>query len=237
MIVLGILTITFIALVALDSLGIFSLFGTVNEDYINNLLEDEFPDGEINTVFNENCTICDDSGCRTYPGPCWKITVITEGEDGTLTVTEMVMDESGAILEKSERPCVEWWCDAQECSYKYSIIVDDLQTEFTNYGCPDLGICDQEYGKCRPCEEGSECVFMTWKSGSESSSYRFEVIGTGEHAELDDEEMVCRIMSRGTLLYSETVSDPSECGGLMYDNTACFDGACDFVPGFDILPL
>jgi hypothetical protein len=232
--ILGVLTLVFIIFVAMDSLGIWRGLFSIGENGIRDLIEDEYPDADPNIEYTENCTICDDLGCRTYPEPCWKITIITEGEEG-LDLTDILMDDSGEEKDKSTRPCTEWWCDAPPCRYTYSEESEGIEVSYTNSDCKtnDLS-CDSQYKKCRSCQEGPECIATTVISEPGKTTYIFEILQTGEYAEIDSIEGVCRIYSRGSLIHSQSM-DYQSCGSLMSDNTACYEGTCDFVPGFDLI--
>ena len=227
-------TILFASVFILDTTGVFTYLFMASEDTIADMMEEEHPDANIDIDLQENCTICDESGCRTYPGPCWEITVIEEEESG-LVVTDMILDAAGSVIEEQSRPCVEWWCDAESCSYTRTETIDDVVNEFTNSDCPDGMICEQEHEKCRPCNTGSECIFRIIKFGEDSVFSSFEVHGTGEKAEINDLDLVCRISSRGAVIHEQPLT-MEECGNLMYEHTACTDGACDYAPAFTLLP-
>lgn len=234
--VLGALTVVFLAVVAMDMAGLFRQVVIMNEPNIRDAVEERYPDADVMTEFLENCTICDENGCRTYPGPCWRINAIIDGENGTALV-DMLMDAAGNVLESSEGPCTEWWCDATPCRYRYTEESEGVSTEYTNMDCSEPEItCDPHYERCRPCIAGEGCVSRTVTTSPTEATYRYEVITTGEHAVIDTEELVCRIYSRGNMIFSEDMGVEG-CGSLMYDNTQCQDGACDFVPEFDLIPL
>jgi hypothetical protein len=234
--ILGIVTVAFLAVVAMDTLGVFRHIFLMSEPGIRDSIEDEYPDGDAMVDFLENCTICDENGCRTYPGPCWRATVVVEGENGT-SVVEMLMDAMGNVLEKSESPCTEWWCEAVPCRYTYTKVSGGISTEYTNHDCSEPEIaCDSAYGRCRACLAGEDCISRVVTASPSETTYMYEVITTGERAVIDTEELVCRIYSRGNVVFSEGM-DVGECGSLMYDNTRCYDGICDFVPEFALIPL
>ena len=199
---------------------------------IEDIISDKYPDSDADIEYLEECTVCDSSGCATYPSPCWRITVIIRGDEGS-SIVDMIMDSSGGEQDSRTSPCTEWWCDADPCRYTYSEEDGGITTEYTNRDCGS-SVCDQEHERCRDCQAGFECIATVTTTGSGVVAYRFEVLGTGEHAGIDGTEKVCRIYSRGAMIFSEPM-EVEECGSLMKDNTECFEGSCDFVPGFALI--
>ncbi len=233
--ILGIVTLVFIVIVSMDALGVFTQLFMMGEPAIRDLVKDQYPEYDADIEFVENCTICNGSTCKTYPGPCWKISVITEG-DNEKTFVQMLMDAGGGVIDRSENPCVEWWCDAVPCRHVYSEQTDDVLAQYTNMDCGTAdSTCDPGFGKCRSCLTGQDCVAEILTASPTQTIYRFEVLGTGEYADIDKDELMCRIFSRGSMIFIGSMGI-SECGSMMYGNTQCYDGSCDFVPEFDLIP-
>ena len=234
--IMGIITVAFLGLFLMDSLGIWDFLASLSEPTIRDMLDDKYPDDEIDVEFLKNCTICDDSGCRTYPGPCYKVIIIQEGDEG-LNVTEMLMDPVGEVLDSNTRPCTEWWCDAEPCRLAYTEQIDDTLYQYTNMDCDPPNItCDSEYEKCRTCLLGADCVSRMVALSPDETIHSFEISSTGEKSEISETELICRIYSRGNKIYEEAMG-VEECGSMMYDYTSCQLGQCDYVPEFDLLPL
>jgi hypothetical protein len=234
--ILVVVTILFLGIFLMDTFGVFRAFMEMNEPNIRDAAEDLYPEyKDIDTELLDVCEICDESGCRTYPGPCWKITMIIEGEEGS-TLVEMVMDAGGSVIDKKETACIWWWCEAEQCRYVYDEQTLDVLSEYTNMDCEDQEVCDSEYEACRSCLEGPECVGRIITASPSEITYTYEVLGTGEAAVIDNNELVCRIISRGNLLFEQAM-DIGSCGDLIYDNTECYNGSCDFVPGFELIPM
>ena len=232
--ILGIITLVFIIIVAMDTFGVWRAMFSVGEYGIREIIDEEYPDSDTSVVFTENCTICDSSGCRTYPDPCWKIRIITESGNGT-DLTQILMDDSGGKKDSSTEPCTAWWCDADPCRYSYKEQSGDCETTYTNNDCGSSELsCDPQHERCRLCETGQECVATTVTTEPNLVTYIFEVLRTGEYAVIDTSENICRIYSRGDLILSSAM-DPESCGSMMFDNTMCYDGVCDFVPEFDLI--
>ncbi len=219
----------------LDYTGTLSSFFAIDEQGVRDILESQYPDSDPIINQTDNCTICSEEGCRDYGSPCWRVMVIT-GDNQSKQVTEMIMGTSGSIESSETRPCTGWWCGADPCDYIRTESQGDATMTYTNSDCGSSELsCDPYYERCRQCELGSECVAVIETSLDGSSTYRYEVLRTGEHAEISEAEGICRIYSRGSHIHQEPMS-PEECGSLMRDNTACYDGTCDFVPGFDLIP-
>jgi hypothetical protein len=234
--IMVIITIIFLAFLVTDAFDVLRQLMLMNEPNIRDAIEEEYPDYDADIEFLENCTICDDYGCRTYPGPCWKATLIIEGENGT-KIVEVLMDNAGEVIDRNERDCLEWWCDAAPCRYSYTEYTDETTSEYINSDCPEPGeVCDQELEHCRQCSEGWECISKSATITQGKTTYRFGVLGTGEYAMIDTSELVCTIQSRGGMIFSQPMT-VSECETLMLDNTRCYDGTCDFVPEFALIPF
>ena len=222
------------ALLAAYSAGLLKGLFSIGEDGIRDIIDDQYPESEPDVDYVENCMVCDGNGCRTYPGPCWKVTIIEETESGYES-TEILMDDSGNAKDKGTTPCEGWWCSAEPCRYSYTEQSSGVTESYTNWGCDSGLSCDAEHQRCRDCWVGSECIATVTTSSGGVVTYRFELMRTGEYAEMTSTEGICRIYSRGELIFSESMQ-PEECGSLMKDNTQCYDGVCDFVPEFDLIP-
>jgi len=232
--VLGIITAVFIVFLLSDMFGIWGIIFPLDEAGIRNMLENEYPDSDTNINFTENCTICDERGCRTYKDPCWKIRILTE-TDGDIQLTDILMSEGGGIIEKRSRPCTDWWCTAPSCRYTYTESSEGLSFSYTNRDCGTTELsCDAEYGRCRPCRTGDECISSIAITGANNVTHIFEVLRTGEYALIDSTEGRCKIYSRGELIFSKSM-DAGSCGSMMYKNTECYNGICDFVPQFNLI--
>jgi hypothetical protein len=234
--VLGIVTLVFLFIVVADTLDLLNYILSLNAPNIRNKIQEQYPDSDPDLEFVENCTICDDDGCRTYPGPCWKATFVIETEEG-LQIVEALMDALGETVDKKVYPCIYWWCEANPCRYTYTEQVGNSNVEYINNDCfePDI-VCDSQFEKCRPCSANSECIATTITTEPGKTTYVYEVLGTGESATIDTVELVCRIRSRGSNLHHES-SDVNGCRSLMTGNTMCIDGGCDFVPEFTLIPF
>jgi hypothetical protein len=229
-------TVFIIAFLAVAALFVSGLLrgSLMNDDGIREIVGREFPDSDAEIIYTENCTVCDGLECRNYPGPCWKVDIISETGDG-LDVTSMLFDGMGNELDRGTRPCTEWWCTAEQCVYSYSVTEGDTSISYTNTGCGSQEMsCDQSVNRCRPCIEGNECIGITVLTEPGREIHKYEVLMTGEYAEIDSSEGLCRIYSRGGLIFSELM-DVESCGSMITENTACYDGSCDYVPKFDLL--
>lgn len=234
--ILGIVTLIFLVIVIADTLDLWKYILSLNEPNIRNAIQDQYPDADPDLELVENCTICDEDGCRTYPGPCWNATFVIEGENGT-EIVEALVDTDGDIIDKKTYPCTAWWCEENPCRYTYSEQAGTSSIEYTNRDCQEpYLVCDSQFERCKPCEADYECIATTITTEPGKTNYVFEVLGTGETATIDSVELECRIRSRGNSLHHES-SDVNGCKTLMTDNTVCIDGECDFVPGFTLIPF
>jgi hypothetical protein len=229
-------TLIIIALMAAALAGLLNPLFAMNEPAIRQIIDDTYPDSDPDVEFTENCTICDEQGCRIHPGPCWKIQIITEEDDGSSLVS-IIMDTGGGTRDTTTVPCTEWWCEATRCRFSYSEQSEGVTMGYNNFDCEgEHTICDATHQRCRSCLEGLDCLASITQSGPSGTTYRTEVLGTGEYSEISSSELVCRIFSRGNKIF-EGPTTIGECQDMVSRNLFCNEGSCDFAPDFEILPF
>jgi hypothetical protein len=229
-----------IALVVITVITYFFLFSgfftpePLTEAEIRDLVRDRYPNSLGDPEYDEDCIICDATGCHPYGEPCWKVT--RTGEDDGKTSIETSVDESGNEIASTETPCTEWWCDAEPCSYEYSELVGNVTHEYTNYGCDNPSpTCDQEFGLCRMCTLSDECVMTETYKDNLTTVYIFSVIGTEGYSVINDSGYVCQVFEGEDMLLMNTTTI-SECRMIAEFYSKCGVPGCRFEPSFGMIP-
>ena len=235
--VLGIITLIFLIFVAMDMLGIWRYAIVLDEPRIRDLVTERYPGADPGIEYMDDCVVCDSSGnCHVHWRPCWNISFLVEGEEGVDTV-DMLVDEGGSILQEDSKPCLEWWCEATPCRYIYTEQAGDSSFEYINEDCqlPEIA-CDPNYERCRECWIPTDCLGEVTETNSSLVTYTFDVLGTGEHGIIDNQDLVCNITFEGDILFSNT-TDIETCRLIVSSFARCVGGVCDFVPEFALIPI
>jgi len=206
----------------------------VDGNKARDIVKDSYPEAnQSKPVFEKNCYVCDEHGCRYLSGPCWKINATTD--NGTLTFT--IEPRSGKILNvemtRPEEPCTGWRCNPKECKYFYNETTLEGEILHYNDGCENpTPTCDTVENICRPCNSNSDCLrkrvsslvmrtlnqILTW--------YEYTLIGTDVKGQTNDLSHLCEIYDGegNELYYNQTTI--SECEEKMISYAECVDGVC-----------
>ncbi|UCD07470.1 MAG: hypothetical protein JSW41_00595 [Candidatus Aenigmatarchaeota archaeon] len=225
-----------ILIIIIAVVGIYIQYGypqePITESQAKNIIKDKYPeigDDDITTSYEDNCTVCDESGCRMLED-CWTANFTIGG-----TNYGVIIDgKSGKIVEESESPCTEWWCDAEDCVYFYKEIIPNGSKSYYNTGCinPEP-TCDQQYEKCRECQASGDCTRKIITKTNETIYY-YEIIDANAWGSINDTSFYCRIVDEGDeIFYNQTTVE--ECESIMVAWSRCY-GWCDFEPSFGLIP-
>jgi hypothetical protein len=206
----------------------------VTEPRLKEMVKERFPDaadGDISTSYENDCRVCDDTGCRNTGSPCWKANYT----DGQTTHAFVVDSNTGSIVQESQNPCTEWWCTAQPCTYFYREIIPNGTVSHYNTGCDSPApVCDQDYEKCRECSNPGECIRKTVTKELNETAYLYEVVGADAWGSINDTQLYCRIFDEGgEVFYNSTTIEL--CEEIMSSWSKCY-GTCDFRPDFGMIP-
>ncbi len=225
-----------ILIIIIAVIGIYLQYGypqePITESQAKNIIKDKYPeigDDDITTSYEDNCTVCDESGCRMLED-CWTANFTIGG-----TNYGVIIDgKSGQIVEESESPCTEWWCDAEDCVYFYQEIIPNGSKSYYNTGCTNPEpTCDQQYEKCRECQSFSDCIRKTITKTNETVYY-YEIIDANAWGSINDTSFYCNIVDEGDgIFYNQTTVE--ECESIMVAWSKCY-GWCDFEPSFGLIP-
>jgi hypothetical protein len=233
----GILIIVIIALA-----GMYLQYGyqgePLTEPQVRDIIKEKYPgvaDSDIETQYEENCTVCDVSGCRILEN-CWKANFT----DGGMMHSAVIDGSSGGggIVEETENPCTEWWCDAPECTYFYKEIIPNGSKSYYNAGCgvPEP-VCDEGYEKCRECYTPTECVrktITTMTNPNETTNY-YEVIGADAWGSINTTSLYCLVYDEDEMVfYNQTTLELCETIIMLWSK--CGNGVCDFEPVYGMIP-
>lgn len=228
-----------LALVLITILTYFFLFSwspaPLTEAEIRDLVSDRYPTSFGDPAYDEDCVICDATGCHPYGEPCWKVTRI-EGDESGKTSIETSVDESGNEIASTESPCIEWWCDAEPCPYEFSEVISNVTHEYTNYGCENPSpTCDQDFELCRQCLGNEECVMAETYQDNLTTVYLFSVIGTDGYSIINDSVYVCQVFDGSDMLLMNTTTI-GECRMIAEFYAKCGAPGCKFEPSFGMIP-
>ncbi len=230
-----------IALVVITIITYFFLFSglfepePLTESQIRDLVRDRYPNSLGDPEYDEDCIICDATGCHPYGEPCWKITQTGEDDEGKTSI-ETSVDESGNEVSNTENPCTEWWCDAEPCPYDFNVVVENVTHYYTNYGCEaPTPTCDQGFGMCRACSGNEECVMEETYMENLTTVHVFSVIGTEGYSIINDSAYVCQVFEGEDMLLMNTTTI-SECRMIADFYSKCGTQGCNFEPSFGMIP-
>jgi len=203
----------------------------VTESRARDIIKDRYPvgDEDIATSYEEDCMVCDEYGCRTLE-TCWKANFTINQ-----TTHGIVIDGgSGGIVQETEGPCVEWWCTAEPCTYFYREVIPGGSKSYYNTGCeaPEP-VCDQQYERCKECENPPECIRKTVTRTNETVYY-YEVIGVDGWGSISETDYFCRIFDEGAEVFYN-ITTVEQCESIMVYWSKCY-GTCDFEPTFGMIP-
>jgi len=207
----------------------------LTEAEIKDLVNDRYPTAKGDPVYDEDCIICDATGCHPYGEPCWKIKHTEEDAGGKTSVESSVDEGSGEEIARTENPCTEWWCDADPCTYDYTEVINNITHDFTNHGCDNPSpTCDQEFGLCRSCSTKDECI-RTEMYVDNGTTYIFSVVGTNGYSIINDSGYICRVFDGDDMLLINTTTI-SECELIANFYSKCGVEGCKFEPSFGMIP-
>lgn len=188
-----------------------------------------------NPVHEQNCLVCDGSGCESLGKPCAKVNISTQ-EKGVQRNIEVVVTQDGGdgggyvfdenVLCEGER-CVE-----KDCDYTITTKNPPVSTSYLNTGCDNpLPTCDVTTNTCRECSEGSECIRRVTADYIEEGykKYEYSIIGSTFTATYRDDTRMCEMEDKVTQIYSDTAT-LEVCEGLIYSHSTCNSfGICKFI--------
>lgn len=209
----------------------------LSESDVRDIIKERYPSSYGDPVFEEECTICDSMGCRSYGGPCWKINHTEEDSSGSKASVETTIDGgTGEEVGESVKPCTEWWCDADPCDYQHTEIIENVTHDYTNYGCGGSSpVCDPEFEMCRPCSSNPECLMEETYYDNETLIHVFTVIGTSGYSVINETDYICQVFEGEDLLLMN-VTTLEECRTISEFYSKCGTMGCKFEPSFGMIP-
>jgi hypothetical protein len=225
-----------VLIIIIAVVGIYLQYGypqePITESQAKNIIKDKYPqvgDDDITTSHEDNCTVCDESGCRMLED-CWSANFTIGGANYGVVID----GKSGQIVGETESPCTEWWCDAEDCVYFYKEIIPNGSKSYYNTGCDNPEpICDQDYEKCRECENPPECMRKTITKTNETLYY-YEIVGADAWGSINETGFYCLIYDEGgEVFYNQTTVE--QCELIMVQWSKCY-GLCDFQPEYGMIP-
>lgn len=225
-----------LVIVIIAAVGIYIQYGQphepLTESGLKDIIKERYPDvgdSDISVIQKDNCTICDFLGCRTIEN-CW----VANFTINQTTHGVVVDGGSGGVVQETEAPCTEWWCSAEPCVYFYREIISGGSRSYYNTGCNNPEpVCDQQYERCRVCENPEECIRRTITE-TEGTSYHYDIVGADAWGEINDTLYFCIIFDEGSeVFYNQTTIE--ECEFIISQWSRCY-GSCDFKPEFGLIP-
>jgi hypothetical protein len=178
-------------------------------------------------VYEKDCMICTEGGCKPLGKECWKANVTTQE-----TFLQVALDSGGNVIDYLEFSSGESGGSEEgggnSCSYQYTESLGNVSVRYTNTGCSNpKPSCAGNV--CSECRSQTDCIALaeTFYMGQPVHTV-LGIISTPYNGYYNYTTGRCIIDDSVITIYDNVIGF-EECYNVVASYLECVGGMCDFI--------